>query len=469
MYLNLSRPRNQYFEEPVIAEILRRFIKTDKPIRIEDLRQLNSKSKVITGTKEGDLEELLKWDSGSHTIDSLALVEKIENLKEDQLLVLPPEYAIPSAEARQALVYSFETLLNLDSVEIKRAILGPIVPRGRLSAARKQSEEWSPEKVLGAALGYLYQNQKDLIGKTLSGYCWSGKDNHRKIVSLYRCIQAAELRAFQDYAAYKLLIPVMRKELRLGKSRLSRYKRDLRPEQVQRREEKIERYVQYLSRKRREGQPLHHYLKQMQAEYTDLIEPKRRKSDHQEEHFALWTGRVIRVPSRSRLDGKLSYEIKFTNLPMLNPGNPLAYSLVWNMTGRCYCKDKTYRSDRRRQDIGRSSDEDFFCSHEMAALHTLRKVHEKEKFNLSFLPFVIPTAETMGYVEKLRQQTIILLYNPATAEFSKRELNHTEMENLVWKRVTVREYERCFTTDPAKFKEKKYDAHLDLIKFVGGK
>ncbi len=439
MILNLSKPRADYFNEPTVAEILRAFIDKDGPITINDIKTLDQEGKVVSEIKKEEL------------------IDKIEQLKSDQLLVLPETYRIPAGESRQRLVYDLDTLVRLDDVEVKRALLGEIVPAGRLSAHRKEHEEWSPEKVLRAAFDNLHQHRDELTEKTFAAYSWFGKDNHRRVVSLYRSIQGAELRAFQNLAAYRLVIPTMRKELRLGKSAESSYKENLSPEQTERRKDKIRKYEKHLQRKRREGQPLGQYVAQLDVNFSDLIETVSRP-------FAYHGGRLMHAPSRSRPE--IAYNVKLTGIPLLEPGSPTAYSQVWELRGKCVCEDKTYRSDRRRTAINSGQDEDFFCAHEIAALHTLRSIYERnDKETIPFLPFVLPTAEMMDFVEKLRNQAILITLNSQTSRYSKRALNHTEIENLLWKRVIARGYERCFTTDVNVFRARGYDPLNDLIKF----
>ena len=176
---------------------------------------------------------------------------------------------------------------------------------------------------------------------------------------------------------------------------------------------------------------------------------------------------MMRVPSRSQKDYKY-YPIKLTDIPLLESEDPAQYSLAWELAGNCICQDKVYRSDRRKQAPDKGNREDFFCPHEIAATITLRKKYESgHKQTINYLPFVLPTKEMMGYVEKLRHQTILLTYNQQTERWSKRSLNHTEIENILWKKVIADGYEACFTTNINKFKEQHYDPHLDLIQFRG--
>jgi hypothetical protein len=453
MIIDLSKPRSEYFQSPDATQIMRQFVGENSRKKIETLlRQLNEERKLVTGTKEGDLEQLLSWQDFS--IDSLALVRKIEDLEPDQLLVLPPSYHIPTQQARQTLVYDLDSLVKLDSMAVKRKLLSEF-PKGRLSAKRKQAEQWDPEKVIRAAFDHLHENKEQFAERTFAAYSWFGKDGHRRVVSLHRAIQGAELRAFQNLAAYRLVIPVMRKELKLGKTAESSYREDLSPQQTDRRKGKITRYENYLRRMRTEGQPIGNYVKRLDVDFSDLIDTVSRP-------FAHHGGRLMHVPSRSRPE--ISYNVKLTGIPLLPPGDPIAYSQVWELRGKCVCEDKTYRSDRRRTEVHLGQDEDFFCPHEIAALHTLRKIYEQDdRETIPFLPFVIPTAEGMDHLEKLRNQTVVLVRNESTGRFSKRALNHAELEDQIWKKGIADGYDRSFTTDP---KGKKYDPMNSLVTFT---
>ena len=78
MIINLKLPREQYFKDLSVADILRKFIHKDGDIRVKDIQQLPEERGVI-GTTTGSLDELL---AQSQTINSLGLVEQIKQLKD---------------------------------------------------------------------------------------------------------------------------------------------------------------------------------------------------------------------------------------------------------------------------------------------------------------------------------------------------------------------------------------------------
>ncbi|MFH0701778.1 MAG: hypothetical protein V2A62_05055 [Candidatus Woesearchaeota archaeon] len=457
MFIDLSQPRTEYFRDPSEAEILRQFVPKETPITVADLRRLNTDGKVVVATTSGSLDELL--GKQPTTIDSRNTVERIDSLGPDQLLILTENYRLASEEVRETLVYSADNLLLLDSAAVKRSVLGlpEDAPVPKLGKGRKIEARWEPERVLSAAFNHLHAHP-ELYPETLCAYSWRAQDGHRHVVSLLRSIQGAELKAFQDYVAFKLKPHVMKKEIREGK-RVGRYAEELDAEQIQRRQHNLVRYGGYVA-----NHNLQQVLETMETDFCDLIEPERRKKSSKLPTFNFYTGRNVDVPSRGKF--REHYTIKYTNIPALRVDDPLAYFLTWETRGNCVCKDKNYRSQRRISEPGVGVPEEFLCSHEIAGLHSLRKIHAQPKnYNgnrvIPFLPFVVPSEAVMDYLEKLRYQTVMVTYDEQTNRFSKRTLNHTEMEVLLWKKVAQEGYETCFSTNPAKFG----DPREYLVKF----
>ena len=449
MIIDLQRQRQDYFADSTAAEILRRVLakEADAPITVADVRKLSPEF-CIVGTAEVRLEDLLRGEG--YNVDSLGLVQQIENASSSQIIFLPSEYRIPAAEAHHTVAHSYKTLVNLDSAAVKQALLDT-APTGRLSAKAKEAAQWHPEKVLAAAFNHLHFQRERLAEETFSCYAWKGRDNHRRVVSLYRAIQGAELRAFQNYAGYRLFIPTHRKELKTGLRARDRSK--LSPGELAKRRDDLARYQKYVV-----SRGLTEHLRRLEVTFTDLIEM-------QGAPFAFETAAPMRVPSRSH--PPQVYEFDLTSLPLVTPDDPVAYSAVWEMRGNDHCYDKRFRSNRRKQERFRGQDEDFFCPHEIAAAHTVRKIYEKRERQIPFLPFVIPTPEMMAYTEKLRHQTLLVMRNPETKRTSKRALNHTEIENLLWKRVLAYGYQANFTTNIDALREARVDPHTYLIKFKG--
>ena len=50
MIINLSKPREEYFEGRNVREILTQFVDKEGPIGINSLRELDQEGQIVTGT-----------------------------------------------------------------------------------------------------------------------------------------------------------------------------------------------------------------------------------------------------------------------------------------------------------------------------------------------------------------------------------------------------------------------------------
>ncbi len=444
MIIDLNKKRDQYFAQPTRKEIVARIAKGSGPFTLRTIQRLDEEDKVVVGTKDQSLDELLE---GRGEVNSLDLVSKIDSLLGDKLLILPAHYHLASWDARLALVYSLDTLVHLESEEVKRKMLGSKpLPYGKLSASTKEKIPWDPEEVLSTAFNLLHQRVASEIEQVHLGYMWVGSDNHRRVVSLYRAIQGAELRAFQNYAYFKLSPAMLGKEI--DECMRSDDRSALTSPQLERRIKKLARYDRYL---RKQG--ISDKVMKLDVSASDLIEPDR-------SWFRYQTGREISAPSRAKPNQP--YKFHLTSIPFVKHADQSKYSHVWNLRGTCYSRDKLYRSDRRDGGF----DEDFFVAQEIAGYHTLQAMY-RHTFGkrIEVCPFVIPTAAMMEYVEKLRHQTLVAVQNHS-GRYSLEPLNNTSMENLIAKKVIAQGYNAAFTTRLERFKEQGEDPLAHLITFA---
>ena len=458
MIIDLNKSRAEYFRDLDHTAIVRSVTGDDgRFVTTTGLRRLAEEDSLIVGTAEGELEQILTH--GTYSLDSLALAEKIDELEEGQLLVLPPEYRIPAVEARDAITYSDKTLINLDFVHVKRAILGADAKSGRLSGIKKQEHQWEPEKVIAAAFNHLHENRDKLAEKAFSCYGWRDKVGRLRVVPLMRAIQGAELRMFQNLAALKMLPPRMRTEV----SRGIRFDdgSELSPEEVTTLVRKIERYEGAVRNRGLEAP-----VNALKVSGWDLMKP-------QGEAFNCGTAHYVRVPSLTRptelFQGqkitRLAYSTTLLNVPLLERGDQAAYSSVWDLEGLCECKDFKYRSHRRKKSAHKGMPDIMFCKHLAGAAWDLMSIHKrKDDRTIPFIPFLLPTKTMSEYLDKLRYQAVILQPTEA-GRWKKRALNHTEMERHLWDRVKVHGYEACFSTDTRKLVERGNDPLTYLIRF----
>lgn len=429
MIIDVSKTREEYFTDLPVRDLLLQYIEKEegKPITINDVRNLEAGSLVV-GTREGDIEGILAKE---YTSDSLDLVRKLRQLGSNQLLVLPPDYRITSPEVRRVLVYEEKTLVKLDAKHIQEALLQHNKPSRSLSRKRKVQEKWDPERVLSAAFNHLHQHKDQFAERTLSCYSWWGSDRHRRVVSLYRAVQGTELAFFTRLAEVRLTPNRIRKQL-VGTNPKTGNKYT--QEEIKEAMKEIAHWEKVISK---------WSLDRLAVSGLDCIQEDTRG-------FRYDTARHFYVPSRQKRTTK-SHRLELLDIPILNDEKmDLAYGLIWELAGSCGCEDKRYSANRRKRSPYQGQREDFFCSHEQAAYHHLRSQYVNDMENdklVTFSPFTIPTQTMMEDIEKLRRQTILL--EKKTNRWSKRSLNHTEIENIIWKIVTDRGYEACFSTEPS--------------------
>src|SRR3989338_1383532 len=146
--------------------------------------------------------------------------------------------------------------------------------------------------------------------------------------------------------------------------------------------------------------------------------------------FKLW------IPSRTPKHTR--YEITAESVPLKNSKfNPviwtdLAFTHYCGITGN----DFSYR-------YVKSED---FCAHEVAALEKLAQKQfmiSRNRVLYDFIPFPIPTEETVRYYNKLAAQ-IMVQYVDLNGKKRKRPLNKAEREILLWDFVRIRGYENSF-------------------------
>ncbi|MBU0457324.1 MAG: hypothetical protein ABH824_05130 [Nanoarchaeota archaeon] len=445
MLINLSQPRKDYFKRWDARRILLQFL-DKKRIVPKDLLEVD----IIVGTKEENLEQLL--DGKSYQLDNQALVDKIKSLERDRLLILPAAYRIPAGESRELICYEMDSMVNLDKVMIRRALLDNNDPGRRLTVRQKEELNWHPEDVISTAFKYLNQHKDKYIDRKFIGYCWTGADKSLRVVPIMNNIKGAELRAFQNLAYYQLGIPRLEMEVESGIN--SATGEEFTRKELEKKRRKLSKYQAHLKSQRTEGKELSHYVAQLQVRQRDLIEPNKRGFKHS-------MGRNFIVPSKTNIYKE--YNVKIVNIPMFEEEDPRIVSTVWDMFGECYCKDKNYRSDRKDTKLK----EYYFCPHEIASLHGLKAMMEQEweKRRIHSLPFLVPSKGMVDYVDKLRYRTVMLEKNPETDNMRIRALNDTEIGRLVMMKMIADPYEKNGVTDSKIFTRMKYDPHTGLVKF----
>lgn len=436
MIIDLNDPRAAYFKDQSVHDVLSRFMEEKSRFTVADVRRLHQQGRAVAGIQGGDLEAILQQKP--FEINSLLLIEQIRRMSTEQLLVLPENYRLNSAAARTVVAYDPRSLVKLDTQPVYHRILGERAPPRLLSKEQREKLHWNPEAVIAAAFNILHEQREALRERPFSSYSWYGQDHHRRVVSLFRAIQGAELRAFQDFAAYKMIIPLLQTEVRSGRDHKTRQLLSIAAKEHKRRQ--LRRYTEYLQRHNLESE-----VQRLDVSFKDLIELASCP-------FAYGTGYHLFVPSRSRPEQR--HRVKLTSVPRVVPGDPRAYSAVWDLHGESTSEDKSFFSDRRQAKPWQGQHEEFFSAHEIAAYHSLRTIYRHHRRRVPTNPFVLPTPEMIKLAQRLRYGTILIEFGSPRP--SLRTLNHTEIENMLWRKVLADGYEPCFSTDLRKL------AHYDL-------
>ncbi len=443
MIINLQNKRSEYFTLPEPSNIIKRLFpeyQDRQRLTINTIKEIYEDGMAVIGTKEGSLESLLEND---YSKDSLSLIDKVKDMDDGQLLILPPDYRIDKERSHEAIAYSKKSLISLDSMAVKKRLLEDNVPKGRLSGKRKQSERWSPDKALRAAIDAMHEDKEKFIDKNYCAYSWFGSDNHLRVVSFYRAVQGIELHAFQNMV--KLKVMPLRFNSTVRKGFHYRYGYKLSDDELNRLEKEYFSIKCYLKRSR-----LDNFIRNLDVSDKEFTYVKR-KFKEDKNYF-------VRLRSRSNI--YQNYKFLLTGVPLSEEHDTRQFVDTWDIRGYCSCKDKANRSNRRLY----KHDEDFFCSHEIAALYFLKSEFSKSKNKISILPFAMPLPNTTSFLDNLRYNTIMLEHNEDTGRWKKRRLNHTEMESLLIKKAIADGYDNTFTTDIDRYMGMGYDPNVNLIR-----
>ena len=427
MHIDIDAKRADYFTLPSVSSILRTSLPDKANITVRDLVDHNDK--CLVATLDNDLETLINRNYETSYDD---VFDAAHHMQEDTLLVLPPDYRVEKPNARRKICYSNDTLTRLDDKRVVATVADKDeadVEAGPLPAHLKQRYSWTPDNVIDAAR----RNPGEVC------HAWWGKDRHRRVVSLYRAIEGSELRTFSLFASMKERIGFIEEQLHGNRSQ-----GHLSEEQAAMLGSELRRKRGYIERIGREN----------------LLHLRYAKDDAISFGRPFGKGIPVTVPSRSR-PGR-PYEFNLTSIPYTMQGSTDC-APVWELRGQCHCKDKQYHGYRRQD----ANDDDFFCAHEIAGFHRLRRgmrdVDVKGK-DIRYLPFIIPSKGLMDFVDTLRYKTIMLTFNDDTARWSKRRLNHTEMEMLITPYLAQENSNVRSTPDMERFIEQGYDPIPELIK-----
>lgn len=420
MIIDSKKKRAEYFTRPEAHEIIQNVVPelSGSQLSHQHFTHAVSDGVVRAATNKGSIDSLFEDN------DDGDVIRAIESSGDDQLILLPSQYSIRGS-ARGVFVYSQRSLVKLDSRDLSRHVLG--VAHDKLSLKRKEELDWRFSRVLPAE--FERRHAEGLYGHHLAGISWWGVgNNQRRVMSLYRSLQGAEIKAFQDLAFFRL------RNARASalKNRKGRFK-NLGDEEVAARLEKIKSYSSHVKKK-----GLDNILGKLDVSFDDLIEEAAKP-------FAHYQGQSFHVPSS---DGSKKYLVEFTQIPADAP-----IGREWELRGSCECKDFRFQKNRRKTRKW-SQDEDYRCKHQEATLHAVRKLGSRYGYELEF-PGIFPLEPLVDVADKLRYNALVVDGN------SKRALSATEIDNVLMKTLVARGPEGYITCDP---KELSGDLRLEYVK-----
>ncbi|MBI2572911.1 hypothetical protein HYV86_03575 [Candidatus Woesearchaeota archaeon] len=445
MIISLSDARADMFDPWTRTEIVSN---TVGPTRFTQraLARLVDDGKVVIATHEADLGTLV---DGTYNVDHEKTIQAAKEVRDDQLLILPIHaYRIVGRDAHQLTAYETGPFVNLDSIDVRRKVIGADAQSG-VSKTGRETVPWNPEVVLKAAFDRLHNAKEENIDKVFLGYRWQGNDGRRRVVTFMNAHEGVELRLFQNLAFLKLGLPILETELETQKEYGT--KKPLSATALIERRKKLERNVKYV-----QDNSLEPLLKDLDVSLTDLVEIIGKQ-------FNYGTGFIMQAPSRH--DPPKQYKFQLLRVPRVPKGQESkAYSMVWDLEGSANPEDTLYQSQRRIKTIGVGASEVFFSPHEIAAYHALRVKYARKPRPVPINPFVIPKKDMADYVDRLRYGT--LLVGVKDGKFQARPLIETEIGRLIGMKAVAEGYEQNLTTERGYFKESGHDPQKYLTRLV---
>ena len=240
MHITTDTERKDFFRFATngwtARDVLLPFVEGKKNITVKDIERMDPE-KVVVGTQEESLDGILNDD---FTLNTTSVVDKIDN-HGDQVLVLPPNYRCTGEQGRDQRAYSMDTLFDLDSILVRRMILGNKDPGRRLNKREKEKFQWNPAQVYRTAIAVMNQNPGEYIRNQLMGFRWRGTDDALRVVRTINIVEMLELRMLQNLAYYKIQFPEDKEkwEVEIKTGYDSETQEKLRPGQIREREAKI--------------------------------------------------------------------------------------------------------------------------------------------------------------------------------------------------------------------------------------
>lgn len=346
----------------------------ERPTPFDRLKQAGGKGRstidrlrsVKHTTHGGTLDDLLRGSTGFDPDIASAL-------SGEGIHVIGDAYRIGADRVQFVTSYGYENTLNVLSAPVFR----DLNLQGYSVNAIKQNRV-TPDQLLGALARKL---QPYRGSKPIAAMRWRPSDGQLRVLSLYRAMQAMEMKAMSDMAAYKHL-----EHKDHWAEHIDQYGVD--PEKVP-------------------------------VEERDMITKMHRPRLNN-------TGWAMYVPSRST---GLVHRVDLGNVPVLHGNDLQQYHMPLTTEGVTVGDTEQLFRMGRRAGPNYAKRDHFFTAHEMAAIMVVATMNKNKskQVNYSMVPYA--RKQMIEFVDKLRHDVFI------ADKGQVKPLNGTEIENIMWRKV----------------------------------
>ncbi|MFH1174882.1 MAG: hypothetical protein V1725_07130 [archaeon] len=414
MRINLSKPRKAYFSLPKAGENIWQQTGKRRGSMLKGLHELEEQDRLVLLSEHSSLDDMLDTVRGGKkpSIDLVSNIERINTAGPDNLLLLPPQYRVTAEQKREALT-EYRTLIPLFSAGVLE----------QLGKTEAQARTLHPDQVICTAFNLLHEKRDREIAKPYIAYSWN-RGEQRILVFPFEAVKGFTQRIFQDFAAYKIILPEKEKRAR----ELSRKRQLSRQEsrELSKLEGQIAQYKKDITRYHLED-----ILPRLDVTKQDLIETEHKP-------YAQGHNWDLLVPSRSD-PGKM-HNVQILSYPATR--GSIDPSAAWNEDNHCDCLDRKMNSNRRLWNGVLTKTENYECDHIIAGRFTALFKTRSRGMRSPPSPYIMPLRPLITLVDKLTYQAVI-----ADAG-SFRSLTEAEINRIIMQACIADGPEAYFTTSP---------------------
>ncbi len=386
-------------------------IQYDTRDRLYDRQSVRSALIQAGGRGKTNVDRLRNVDHTVHggTLDelldgSVAFDPKISLKIEEGIHVIGGAYRVPASKTQFVTSYGYHNVVNALAANVLRSVY--CTQNSAISNTLFIQHQVTPEKVMQHLVKNLHGYESPKIA---AGMRWRPTDGMLRVLSLYRAVQGMEMKALSDVAAYRYL--------------------DNKPHWADHAQQYASSNVD---------------LDTIPVEQRDLII----KAHAPRGHKHAWG---MQVPVRH---GEGYHTVQITNVPVLPADDDRRFVMPFALRGRTDGRHEQMFREGRRHGKNYTKETKFLTAHEMAgymAVATMSKKKDERVWH-GMVPYA--KQQMLNFVDQLRHNVYI-------AENEEiRQLNGTEIENLMWRRIFQTNWEDNFTMDRDKLTKEDIGAIL---------